>query len=351
MRRRSLEVIDQIAQEEEPIATSHWYAVYRAESLKKDPVRVRRLGRELVLWRDGAGTARAADARCPHRGADLGLGRVVGGELACPYHGFQWDGGGACTKMPCEGRDARPPGALHLSMCAVREEAGFIWLWHGASEGAGHDEPLPWVPGMDIQVVGSACGEMEWPVRFSRVMEGMMDMHHVPFAHRFVTPPGYERLDPYEVRVEGSVVYTKGTLRKESAPRDSGITAEINVAYPGVIHVRFYDRFQGIAVCTPIDGEHTWIAIRYAQRYIPIPGLRWLIAWLLIKAELRFIQPDDLRILRSTNPRTAGLRSNVLVRADRGLAAWHKLHARALAASRGAGTSAPSSDGTTDLLE
>jgi hypothetical protein len=100
-----------------------------------------------------------------------------------------------------------------------------------------------------------------------------------------------------------------------------------------MIHINFANRIQGIAVCTPVDGEHTWVSILYEQQYVRVPGLRKLIAWLMIQGELRLVQPDDLRILRSSTPRTAGLRTGVLVHADRGLAEWHKLHARALAAS------------------
>lgn len=334
MRTRSLRVLDP---EAEPVAASLWYAIYRAEALQAGPVRIRRLGRELVLWRDEHGVARAASAACPHRGADLGLGRVVRGEIECPYHGFRFSGSGACTRMPCEGQDARVPGALSLELCTIREESGFLWLWHGRTA----DEPpapeLPWVPGAAVPGAGSAAGELLWPVRFSRVMEGMLDMHHVPFAHRLVSPRGYTRLDPYEVRVEGSVVHTRGTLRPDGvdagADPGAGMTIEISAAYPGMIHIRFMDRFQGLAVCCPVDGESTWIALRYVQGYVRVPGLRKLIAWLMIQGELRLVQPDDLRLLASSTPRTAGLRSGVLVRADRGLAEWHKLHARALARS------------------
>lgn len=326
MRTRFLPVVDF---DVEPIATGQWYALCRAPALKRAPLRLRRLSRELVLWRDAQGQACVADARCPHRGADLGLGRVRNGELECPYHGFRFDGSGACTAMPCEGSQARAPSALHLSLLTSREEYGFIWLWHARD--AETPGPIPWVPGAQVPGPGCVTGELEWPVRFSRVMEGMLDMHHVPFAHRYVNPPGYTRLDPYEVSVQGSIVRTRGTLRREKASR--GITVELNVAYPGMLHINFQERIQGLAVCTPIDGDHTFIALLYEQHYLRVPGLRKLVAWLLIQGELRFVQPDDLRILRSSTPRTAGLRSGVLVRADRGLAEWHKLHARALAAT------------------
>src|SRR5471032_2315518 len=49
--------------------------------------------RELVLWRDTAGTFHLQDAFCPHLGAHLAYGgRVDGDLLTCPFHGWKFDG-------------------------------------------------------------------------------------------------------------------------------------------------------------------------------------------------------------------------------------------------------------------
>ena len=91
---------------------NRWYPVLEASQLGRKPVGVTRLGRRLVLWRDAAGSAVALPSRCPHRGAALKQGRVVDGELTCPWHGFRFAPDGACTRMPCEGTEATPPRAL-----------------------------------------------------------------------------------------------------------------------------------------------------------------------------------------------------------------------------------------------
>ena len=91
---------------------NRWYPVLEASQLGRKPVGVTRLGRRLVLWRDAAGSSVALPSRCPHRGAALEQGRVVDGELTCPWHGFRFAPDGACTRMPCEGTEATPPRAL-----------------------------------------------------------------------------------------------------------------------------------------------------------------------------------------------------------------------------------------------
>ncbi|MGC8613613.1 MAG: Rieske 2Fe-2S domain-containing protein [Conexivisphaera sp.] len=70
-----------------------WYIVLNSDELKNGRLlKVRRLGMDIVFWRDGKNGVHAVDARCPHRGADLGLGKVVDGCVQCPYHGFLFDG-------------------------------------------------------------------------------------------------------------------------------------------------------------------------------------------------------------------------------------------------------------------
>jgi hypothetical protein len=55
-------------------------------------------------------------------------GSVVDGCIQCPYHGWSYDGGGACTRMPstafCRG--------VSVASLPVAEREGFLWVWPGA---------------------------------------------------------------------------------------------------------------------------------------------------------------------------------------------------------------------------
>lgn len=315
-------------EEASEVIPQHWYAIALTAGVgRARPVGVARLGRRLVLWRDREGAVRCADAGCPHRGANLALGRVKDGELECFYHGFRYDSAGACTLMPCEGRSARPSQKLCLRMHRVREEHGFIWLWSGVDRA--DLPPIPWVPQAPQPRSWEAVHDTVWNARFSRVMEGMMDIHHFPFAHRRFAPRKHVRLDPYEVREEDGVIRTYGRLRKEDAPVGSGYAFRINIAFPGVIHLDF-GGLQGAVVCTPVDDENTWIGVRYAQQWVRIPSVGWLLSWLSLQLEFRLIQPDDYRMVASALPRSGGRHAGHLVRADRACAMWHLLRRKAL---------------------
>jgi 3-ketosteroid 9alpha-monooxygenase subunit A len=99
------------------------------------------LGRELVLWRDDAGepvdepvneaaqrsAVHAADAFCPHLGAHLAVGGTVErGALRCPFHGWRFDGSGACIEIPYSDRVNRK---ARLRTYPTVERNGFVMAW------------------------------------------------------------------------------------------------------------------------------------------------------------------------------------------------------------------------------
>ena len=62
-----------------------WYAVAKSVQVKPGkPHAVKALGRNLVLWRDGGGTLKCIEDYCPHRGARLSRGEVLGRQHRLP---------------------------------------------------------------------------------------------------------------------------------------------------------------------------------------------------------------------------------------------------------------------------
>jgi nitrite reductase/ring-hydroxylating ferredoxin subunit len=79
---------------------SGWFCLGAASEFARGAVTTRRLcGREIVVFHTSDGRLAALDAHCPHLGAHIGKGgRVEGDTIRCPFHGFCFDSGGACTK-------------------------------------------------------------------------------------------------------------------------------------------------------------------------------------------------------------------------------------------------------------
>lgn len=86
---------------------NQWYIILESREVSKNQViGVRRLGENLVVWRNSQGKLGAAIDKCPHRGIALSKGKVKNDNLECPFHGFQYDPGGKCKLIPANGKAA-----------------------------------------------------------------------------------------------------------------------------------------------------------------------------------------------------------------------------------------------------
>lgn len=115
-----------------PALAGQWYIAGLSRQLRGRPLARTVLGVPLVLFRAATGQAAALLDRCPHRNVALTGGRVQGGCVACPYHGWQFDSAGACQAVP-----GLPPGepsahpARAVPAYPAVEQQGFVWVFVG----------------------------------------------------------------------------------------------------------------------------------------------------------------------------------------------------------------------------
>ena len=112
------------------------------------------LGEDLVLWRDRDGHPHALADHCPHRWARLSLGRVLGGDLQCAYHGLRFDGRGQCVLVPWEPDGGPPPEGMVVLAFGRRARRAGLGL-------PGRRERLPTAAARR----GGAPGEATTPTR------------------------------------------------------------------------------------------------------------------------------------------------------------------------------------------
>lgn len=80
----------------------HWHPVALSDALGSEPLGVRLLDQELVVYRTASGRVAALGDVCPHRRMRLSLGHVRGERLVCKYHGWSFarDGSGESHGLP-----------------------------------------------------------------------------------------------------------------------------------------------------------------------------------------------------------------------------------------------------------
>lgn len=164
------------------IEHTHWHPVVLSEAVAAAPVAVQLLGHDLVLWRDATGAVHAWRDQCPHRGARLSLGRVQGGQLECPYHGWRFDAQARCVHVPA--LPAFTPPATHCAHAHGAQEAhGLVWvrLENGEADG---DTALPvFTAETDARLRKLNCGPYDVAASAPRIVENFLDMAHFGFVH------------------------------------------------------------------------------------------------------------------------------------------------------------------------
>src|SRR5271156_3893837 len=119
-------------------APRHWRtATLSSQVPAGKPVRVVCGHHDLVMFRDADGVCRALTDRCAHRRAPLSQGRLTERFLVeCPYHGWQYDGAGACIAIPNLRPEERIPKTYRVQSFETAERDGFVQVLFGLGHSA-----------------------------------------------------------------------------------------------------------------------------------------------------------------------------------------------------------------------
>ncbi|MGE3247820.1 MAG: Rieske 2Fe-2S domain-containing protein, partial [Beijerinckiaceae bacterium] len=155
-----------------------WIAVYDSGELEKGrakPIRI--MGVDYAIYRGHSGKAQVVDYRCPHRGAQMHLGRVEDDEIRCVYHGWKFDCTGRCTDQPAE--EAGYKEKVRIRTYDTREHMGLVFAYFGDGEPP-HFPPFPEPRGDGVIDVRPST---HVPCNYLQCFENSMDEVHVAFTH------------------------------------------------------------------------------------------------------------------------------------------------------------------------
>ncbi|RYE04493.1 MAG: (2Fe-2S)-binding protein [Sphingomonadales bacterium] len=232
-----------------------WFAIGYSEDLAPgDHCTMNYFADEFVLWRGEDGGLRALDPYCPHLGAHLGHGGVVvGNDLQCPFHHWQFNGEGAVTHIPYS--ETIPP-VLRRACTGRREVAeahGVIYGWYHPDRAAPLWE-LASVPEID-EGEWRRFERREWriPIHAQEITENGIDYAHFRSIHGTKSPPepnwtikGFSR----ESHVVTKMETPRGLIDGSIHVRNTG---------PGQSFIRFggISELLLINLPTPIDADNT----------------------------------------------------------------------------------------------
>lgn len=163
---------------------SYWIPALLAEELPEDgcpPVRVKLLGERLLAVRGETGEYGLIDEFCAHRGVSLWFGRVEGGGIRCPYHGWKYDLAGQCTEVPSEPAENGFCNKIKLAGYPLIRRGDVLWAYMGPKES------VPPEPEWEFALVppeNSFTSKRLQECNWLQAMEGGIDSSHVSWLHR-----------------------------------------------------------------------------------------------------------------------------------------------------------------------
>jgi phenylpropionate dioxygenase-like ring-hydroxylating dioxygenase large terminal subunit len=305
-----------------------WYGVLEANQVKLGkPAAFRRLGEDLVFWRDQNGKVVVMPDRCPHRRSKLSPGKIVDGNIQCHFHGFQFNNKGECALIPANGRNGPRPEIFRVQTMTVREEHGFIWLWYGEER-----TEYPPVPYFSEEFEGwiHIKQQTQWNVDYSRAVESVIDVAHLPFVHAKTIGRGnktlvngpYTTLENNEMRVWISNQPDVGlpALKPSQVPPQER-PPELTLKFPNVWKLYIFPLVQIVQVFAPIDEEHVQLYMR-TYTSLKVPVLNNLLLLMFSKYN-KGVVLEDKEIVESQEPKKADLNiGERFIPADRPLALY-----------------------------
>lgn len=172
-----------------------WFIVADSHDVPVGAVKpLKYFGRDIVTWRGESGQIYLMDAYCRHLGAHLGyrgdeeqqrlVPAVVGEDVACPWHGWRWNGEGRNTCIPY--KDEKPKTAARIKHYPVREWHGMILMWYAWDD----SDPAWELPDFEELEDPSfypfnPSGIQRWTLKghCQQPMENSADFSHIHFVH------------------------------------------------------------------------------------------------------------------------------------------------------------------------
>lgn len=300
-----------------------WFALANSDEIQPGTAhQVCALGQTFVVYRgDVSHEIGVLNAYCTHMGANLAQGKVVNDEIVCPFHEWQFNAAGKCTKIPYAKSDKYPEVANTTSY-PVMEYYGFVLVYFDAEKRAPTYEPPKYLEIDSHDMVFRGEMETSLDMHLLEFCENSADNQHFSILHGQMMFP-YTKVPVPCITIDHTVnfhpVDETSVSFKDSAflrfmgipiPR-SGAKASISISGPaGVAAFKFMTEIGNIIMFemhTPVEPLKLNVRFRwYADKSIP----RFLV-WYVIGNWISQIESD-----RSVWENKVHLKTPVLIKED-----------------------------------
>jgi hypothetical protein len=205
-------------------------------------------------------------------GAHLGHGgKIVGDCIKCPFHDFEFNADGICTKT---GYSTKPPPKARLRMFELQEKNGFILIWHDM-QGNSPDWEVP-----EIASEGwSKLLTIDWKLRShpQETTENSVDIGHFASVH------GYKQIEIIKDAItQGPMLNATYAMHRKAGflgKRNEMIRVEFYAEAHGLGYSiveayipKFNIKTRHFVLPTPIEGNYINLKIGIMVKNIETPS-------------------------------------------------------------------------------
>lgn len=217
-----------VSQARQSLLTEHliheaWYVAGWADELGPGAVLARTLlGEPVVMFRKANGSPVALVDRCPHRFAPLSMGKLLAGDrIQCPYHGLEFDAGGACVLNPHG--PANIPSRARVASFPLVEKHRALWIWMG--RGTADPDRIPNFSVLDQvpEFCGTKLDSIRIEAGYKLIVDNLLDLSHTSFLHAGTLGNADTINSTVEVEQEGDDIIVTRFVSNASPPGRSAM--------------------------------------------------------------------------------------------------------------------------------
>lgn len=289
---------------------AHWHPVALRSEVLREPFGTMLLGVPLVLFEGQTGSVHCFRDLCVHRGAALSQGTVVHGRLRCPFHGWEYEGSGACTLIPQLDPEEKIPAKARAFAYECEVHHGLVWVRLIPA-----DTTVPAFPEWsDPQYLTAMCLPFTWQATAPRMVENFTDFAHLSVVHPGILADPDKPEVPHHVveRDRRSLHYSiELPLKALGDGEGSTVAVEIEYELTAPFSIRTTRRQNGLATRStffavqPLDGARgrAFMALAIARPDDSVESTRQVEEQLRAMVELQdVVQKQDQPIVEAQRP-------------------------------------------------
>jgi phenylpropionate dioxygenase-like ring-hydroxylating dioxygenase large terminal subunit len=254
----------------------NWYVIGEKNEFAKNKLYKKIVwNNDYVVWKNNDEFF-AMDNHCSHRGASLANGKLINQNVACPYHGYEFNSNGVLCKVP--GLSFKNNRCQNMKSYQIREKNGWVYLNINATL----DEPVvPIFEEPEAKQVNCTANFLNIPFNsYARlVSENSLDVMHIAYVHSFgniqVPSPIYENppklQDDYPYHYKTEYIYVAGNdsiAKKIFNSSFLNVDVEFILPHTQIVRVKF-DKYVStiITFVTPINITHSQVYMKTYRSY------------------------------------------------------------------------------------